>query len=270
MRRTIFGPIALALALAACAGLPDTTGETADDVDALFAEMRTVASLPAERQRAVFDEANAAAAQRPDLLAAVRLALLLSLPGTTFQDDEAAALLLDPYVVTPPRTSLQRYAALLREQLRDKARLARRTARLRDELAATRMVLGAEEAHDRQVATLVNDVHGVSRLPPEEQREEVLAAQVSYAERPSDYGRIRLALLLSLPGTPLHDERRALALLEPFKEAGEKGPLQQFGALLHRQLAERMRDRRQALQLKEQLEALRAIERSLIERKEGR
>lgn len=266
--RAALGSIVLALALTACAGWPGA-GETAEDVDALLLEVQAVAALPPDRQRAAFDEASAAAAQRRDLGAAVRLALLLSLPGTTFQDDEAAALALEPYAATPPHTSLQRYAALLREQLWDKARLRRRSALLRDELVATRMVVGAEQAHDRQVATLVSYVHGVSRLPAAQQREEVLAAQVAYAERPGDYARIRLALLLSLPGTPLHDEQRAVALLEPFK-AGEEGPLQQFGALLHRQLVERMRDRRQALQLKEQLEALRAIERSLIERKEVR
>ncbi|HLS85352.1 MAG TPA: hypothetical protein VK043_03565 [Burkholderiales bacterium] len=267
MRRCLV--VAVLLGVAACAELPPA-GESAGDVDALFTELERVATLPPERQRAILAEARERHERSGDARSAVRLALVLSIPGTPFQDDEGAALVLEPFAKRPARTSMQRYAALLRRQLWDKARLERRSARLRDELAAARAMFGAAQAEDRQVATLVSYAHWVSGLPPEQQREELLAAQVEFAERPADYARLRLALLLSLSGTPLHDQARALVVLEPLTAGSPQGPLPQFGALLHGQLRERMRDRRRTVQLKEQLEALRAIERSLIERKEVR
>jgi hypothetical protein len=59
-------------------------------------------------------------------------------------------------------------------------------------------------------------------------------------------------------------------LLEPLLAGGgdaAKGvPLRQFAGLIHAQVGERVREQRKSAQLKEQLDALRAIERSIIER----
>lgn len=79
--------------------------------------------------------------------------------------------------------------------------------------------------------------------------------------------RIRLALLLSQPGSAVQDDARAQTVLEPYANVGANaGVLRQFAAVLHDQIAERLRAAKRADQLKEQLEALRAVERSMIER----
>jgi hypothetical protein len=46
--------------------------------------------------------------------------------------------------------------------------------------------------------------------------------------------------------------------------------MQQFAGLLHAQISERLREQRRTAQLKEQLEALKAVERNIIEREQAR
>jgi hypothetical protein len=46
--------------------------------------------------------------------------------------------------------------------------------------------------------------------------------------------------------------------------------MQQFAELLHAQIGERLREQRRAAQLKDQLDALKAIERKIIEREQAR
>jgi hypothetical protein len=88
------------------------------------------------------------------------------------------------------------------------------------------------------------------------------------------YGRVRLALLLALPGTAFNDDARAASLLESLAGAGASesppGPMQQFAGLLHAQIGERLREQRRTAQLKEQLEALKAVERNIIQREQAR
>ncbi|HYS50854.1 MAG TPA: hypothetical protein VEM33_03165, partial [Burkholderiales bacterium] len=48
------------------------------------------------------------------------------------------------------------------------------------------------------------------------------------------------------------------------------GPMQQFAGLLHAQISERLREQRRTVQLKEQLEALKAVERNIMEREQAR
>jgi hypothetical protein len=43
-----------------------------------------------------------------------------------------------------------------------------------------------------------------------------------------------------------------------------------FAGLLHAKISERLREQRRTAQLKEQLEALKAVERKIIEREQGR
>ena len=79
-------------------------------------------------------------------------------------------------------------------------------------------------------------------------------------------------MLLSLPGTPFADEAKAAGLLEPLVSEGarQRGPMQQFAGLLHAQISERVREQRRATQLKEQLDALKDVERKIIEREPAR
>jgi hypothetical protein len=78
--------------------------------------------------------------------------------------------------------------------------------------------------------------------------------------------------LLSLPGTAFADDARAAGLLEPLAsaETGASGPMRQFAGLLHAQISERLREQRRAAQLKEQLDALKEVERKIIEREQTR
>jgi len=129
--------------------------------------------------------------------------------------------------------------------------------------------------HDesRQVADLITYALRTSAFNAEDQRRELRDANKTYAADPGDYSRVRLALLLSLPGTSITDEARAAALLDPAGEkasGGKPGALRQFGRLLHAQVSGRLRETRKAAQLKEQIEALREIDRTLSERTQGR
>jgi hypothetical protein len=107
---------------------------------------------------------------------------------------------------------------------------------------------------------------------------------------PSD--RLRLATLLATLPAPMRDDARALKLLEPIADAASPG-VGRFSALLAAQIAERQRvaqeldrvsreathaareravadkerDKREEA-LKQQIEALRAIERGILEREE--
>jgi len=117
----------------------------------------------------------------------------------------------------------------------------------------------------KQLAELVAYGQRVSNMTAEDQKRELASAAQVQARDKGVYARVRLATLLSLPGTAIQDDARALNLLEPYAHGGA-GPLRQFAGLLHEHVAERMKGQRRAEQLKDQLEALRAVERSMIDR----
>ena len=156
---------------------------------------------------------------------------------------------------------------------------------------------GSDES--QKVVYLIGYTQGVAAMQPEGQRRELNDANKTYAKERDPYATLRLALLLSLPGTPFFDDTRAAALLEPFAgTAGHPpatGTLRQFAAWLHAQIGARTseqhksaqlkeqfdalraaqiseltREQHKSAQLKEQLDALRAIERTLNERGKGR
>jgi len=119
----------------------------------------------------------------------------------------------------------------------------------------------------QQLADLVVYRGRVATLKPEEQRREYLAAGQSFSRDPSPYNRIRVALLAAMPGTSFQDDVRAMSLLEPYSGAGPTyDKLRQFAAIFYAQIAESVKARGRAEQLREQLDALRAIERTIIER----
>lgn len=119
----------------------------------------------------------------------------------------------------------------------------------------------------RQLSDLVGDYSRIATMKPEDRRREYAGASQAFSRDPTLYHRIRVALLASMPGTPFQDDVRAMSLLAPYAAAGPTyDRLRQFGAMLHAQLAERAKARARADQLKEQLDALRAVERTIIER----
>jgi hypothetical protein len=131
----------------------------------------------------------------------------------------------------------------------------------------------ARESHEsRQVVELIGYTQKVAALQAEEQQRELNASNQIFTKDRGVYGRVRLALLLALPGTAFNDDARAAGLLESLAGASEspQGPMQQFAGLLHTQITERLREQRRTAQLKEQLEALKAVERKIIEREQAR
>lgn len=113
----------------------------------------------------------------------------------------------------------------------------------------------------------------VASASPDDQRRDVAAAAQVFSRERSTAARLRYGVLLSLPTLPNADPQRAIVTLEPLSTTGANGPVRQFALLLLAQLNERQtqsnerqKEQRRAQQLKDQLDELRAIERTLIER----
>ena len=106
----------------------------------------------------------------------------------------------------------------------------------------------------------------VRKLPATELGKEHDMARQAYTLARSDYNRVRLAMLLSLPGTAVSDEPRALDLLDPVAK-NPAGELHGLALLLATNLQERKRLDASAQGLQQKLDALRSLERSMIERR---
>jgi hypothetical protein len=128
-----------------------------------------------------------------------------------------------------------------------------------------------EDRESRQVLELIGYTQRVAALQSEEQQRELNASTQIFSKDRGAYARVRLALLLSLPGTAFTDDAKAAGLLEPLvSETAASSPMRQFGGLLYAQISERLREQRRATQLKEQLDALKDVERKIIEREQTR
>lgn len=135
---------------------------------------------------------------------------------------------------------------------------------------------------------LLADYERLRRLPPAEVAREQEAARQSFHQARSDAARIRLAMTVSLPGSPPAEELRALELLDPLVK-NASAPLHGLAFLFSTFIQEQRRlaslvqglqqnlqglqQNNQALQqnvhgLQQKLDALRTLERSLSERGE--
>jgi len=91
------------------------------------------------------------------------------------------------------------------------------------------------------------------------------SARQAYKRNPSDFNRVRLSMVLSVPGAAFNDEGRALELLDPVaKNSGAK--LHGLALVLSTHLQEQRRLNANAQGLQQKLDALRSLERSMIER----
>ncbi len=149
---------------------------------------------------------------------------------------------------------------------------------------------GADEV--LAVDGILSEVVGVARAPVAEQKAALARAQQQFAAEPSPLRRVKLGALLATLPAPLRDDARAAELLDPVADASSPGT-GRFAAFLSAQIAERQRLVRDAERLakerasvererqandkerdkreeamRQQLEALRAIERGIIDREE--
>ena len=104
----------------------------------------------------------------------------------------------------------------------------------------------------------------VRRLSGPEAIREHEAAWHAFASANTDFNRVRLAMILSRPGTPFTDEARAAGLLESV--ATHEGRLQGLAVVLGASLKEQQRLAASAQELQQKLDALKSLERSMIER----
>ncbi|MGH8635112.1 MAG: hypothetical protein ACRET7_13405, partial [Burkholderiales bacterium] len=105
----------------------------------------------------------------------------------------------------------------------------------------------------------------IRKLPGAELSREHEAARQAYARARTDFNRVRLAMVLSLPGTAFNDDARALDLCETVAKH-EGGRLQGLALLLSSHLQEQKRLTASAQGLQQKLDALRSLERNMIER----
>lgn len=118
----------------------------------------------------------------------------------------------------------------------------------------------------QRVLEAIAHAQRVSAATPDEQRRDMAAAAQALARERTTVARLRYGVLLSLPALPGADVQRAMATLAPLTTAGHSARIRQFAHFLLSQLVERDREEKRARQFKDQLDELRAIERSLIER----
>jgi hypothetical protein len=93
-------------------------------------------------------------------------------------------------------------------------------------------------------------------------------ARAAFARTRSDYDRIRLALVISLPETAFNDESRALELLEPMTR-NQHSILNDLAIFIHAFVSEQRRLEQSLQGVQEKLDALKAMERNLIEREKA-
>ena len=90
----------------------------------------------------------------------------------------------------------------------------------------------------------------------------------AFARTRSDYDRLRLALVMSLPDTAFNDESRALELLEPMTR-NQQSTLNDLALLIHAYVHEQRRLEQSLQGAQEKLDALKAMERTLIQREKA-
>jgi hypothetical protein len=174
----------------------------------------------------------------------------------------------------------------------------KRAAILCAALLAGCALLQPDAGESLQVRQIVGGTVSAARATPAEQRRQLMHAQEMYAAVPDDANRVRLAALLATLPPPWRDDARAASLLEPLATRRPETPVAQLAGMLAASVAERQRlvrelraaetrveaaearvaaaERREeaaverAGTLQRQVDALKAIERGILEREEKR
>ncbi|MEO8203223.1 MAG: hypothetical protein ABI630_05125 [Betaproteobacteria bacterium] len=128
---------------------------------------------------------------------------------------------------------------------------------------------------DKRAGELVSYFAAVARAGAGEQKRELSQSAAAFGRAATPYARLKLGGLYAQPGAGLRDDARALALLEPLAANASPGtdrPLADLASLLHAQVAERQRtekaESRKQEALREQIEAMKSIDRSILRREE--
>lgn len=116
-----------------------------------------------------------------------------------------------------------------------------------------------------EVSALLAYYQDLLAMTPEELKGEHQGTSQAFARERSELTRLRLALLMSVPGAAWRDDARLLALLDgaASRNAPPDSPRRQFLVLLQRLVAERQREQKRADELQQKLDAMLTIERSL-------
>jgi hypothetical protein len=155
-------------------------------------------------------------------------------------------------------------------------------------LAGLLVLAACESLQPLSVDGIVGEALSSARAPAPEQKAALARAQEAFTREAGEGNRLRLATLLVVLTPPLRDDARAAELLEPLANPAQPGA-GRLAALLEAQIAERQRlareldhaeraareraaadkerDKREEA-LRQQLEALRSIERGILEREE--
>jgi len=127
---------------------------------------------------------------------------------------------------------------------------------------------------ERQAAGMLDYANRVAAMDPAAQRRERDATQAAQLRERSVAARVRLGLLYALPASAIQDDAKALALLDAAAEHPAGGAIGQVAQFVAAQVRERQRqvldEQKKTEMVKQQLEALKAIERSILERAERR
>jgi len=122
---------------------------------------------------------------------------------------------------------------------------------------------------EQQAIALLADLQRYAAETGDELRRELASASQAVNRSRTDANRIRLAVLLTLPGAGPPDDARALALLESvFGKSAGGSPVKQLAVILYAQIVERTRgvaeEKKKTQAAQEKLDQLRAVERSLL------
>ena len=133
----------------------------------------------------------------------------------------------------------------------------------------TQVITAPVNEEDQQALALLADLQRYAAEPGDDLKRELTAANQAVNRTRSDANRIRLAMLLTLPAAGPPDDTRALALLDSVAGKGAgASPLKQIAVILSAQINERTRsvreEQRKTAAAQEKLDALRAVERSLL------
>jgi isochorismate hydrolase len=133
----------------------------------------------------------------------------------------------------------------------------------------TPVIVPQVNEEEQQALALLADLQRYAAETGEDLKRELAVVSQTVTRTRSDASRIRMAVLLTMPAAGPTDDARALALLDSVTgKGGATSPLKQIAAILYTQIAERTRlvreEQRKTAAAQEKLDALRAIERSLL------